>query len=74
MKEGLDCTDNSEIPNQENIAFKIVHGNYCFWSQLGGGCGLRGRGFVSTGVVIVSKQFRKINSRVVHESTIFGGN
>jgi hypothetical protein len=42
MKEGLDCTDNSETPNQENIAFIIVHGNYCFWSQLGGG-GLRGR-------------------------------
>jgi hypothetical protein len=36
MKEGLDCTDNSKIPNQENIAFIIVHGNYCFWSQLGG--------------------------------------
>jgi hypothetical protein len=36
MREGLDCTDNSETPNQENIAFKIVHANSCFWSQLGG--------------------------------------
>jgi hypothetical protein len=24
MKEGLDWIDNSEIPNQEHIAFKVV--------------------------------------------------
>jgi hypothetical protein len=36
--------------------------------------GDEGAAFVSTGVVIVSKQFRKQNSRFVHESIIFGGN
>jgi len=35
---------------------------------------IEGAAFVSTGVVIVSKQFRKNNSRFVHESIIFGGN
>jgi hypothetical protein len=36
MKDGLDYTDNSETLNQENVAFKIVHGNSWFWNQLGG--------------------------------------
>ncbi len=43
-------------------------------STWGRGEGIDEAAFVSTSVVIVSKQFRKINSRVVHESTIFGGN